>query len=202
VHGSRVVVAREKLDATTLEADAIVSDRSGLPVAIVTADCVPILACGESGAAVVAIHAGWRGLAAGVVESGIAALREHLPRDAKVVAVLGPHIGICCYEVDAPVLDALGAAFDRASVQRASRPSRPGHVRISLADLIHRALSRAGIEASQRAVVVDPCTACGVDRFHSYRRDADRAGRLVHHIAPAPFPALTLQGDASLPVPQ
>jgi YfiH family protein len=186
VHGSRVIAASRELDASAVEADAIVSRIPELGVAIVTADCVPVLACGENGTAVVAIHAGWRGLAAGVVESGIAALREYLPRETEVVAVLGPHIGQCCYEVDAPVLDALRDAFDPASVAGAARATRPGHVQISLADLTHRALARAGIGASRRATLADSCTACGGDRFHSYRRDGERAGRLVHHIAPAP----------------
>jgi YfiH family protein len=186
VHGNRVVVADESFDSATVEADAIVSQDPNLPVAVVTADCVPILAGGVLGDAVVAIHAGWRGLAAGVVESGIAALRGYLRGDSEVIAVLGPHIGACCYEVDEPVLDALQDWFEPDSVLRASHPTRPGHARISLADLTHTALSRAGVEVERRGIVADYCTACGLDRFYSFRRDAEKAGRLVHYIAPAP----------------
>jgi YfiH family protein len=184
VHGSRFVVAHPEVDAGSLEADAIVSRDPAIPVAIVTADCVPILATDTRGEAVVAIHAGWRGLAAGIVEAGIEGLRENLPRDSDLVAVLGPHIGPCCYEVDTPVLQALGSRFDPESMALASHPTRPGHARISLTELTHRALSLAGVSEDHRGTLAEHCTACGIDRFYSYRREAGQAGRLVHYIAP------------------
>ena len=183
VHG--VAVARPGADgaAEPLEADAIVCDRVGQAIAVVTADCVPILACSRDGAAVAAIHAGWKGLAAGVVQRGMGALRDAASSGAELRAVVGPCIGVCCYEVDGPVLDALEPRFG-ASLAAALRPSRPGHARLDLAALALEELLRCGVAYGDRASIPDACTRCDSERFHSYRRDGDLAGRLVHHIAP------------------
>jgi hypothetical protein len=109
VHG--VAVHHLSVDAVAaigeVEADAICTSRPGQSIGIITADCVPILVCNESGQAVLAVHAGWRGLAHGVIEAGIASLMDESPVGEKLCAVVGPHVGPCCYEVDALVLDAL-----------------------------------------------------------------------------------------------
>jgi len=160
----------------------------GLAIGVVTADCLPILACSEDGSAVAAIHAGWRGLAAGVIEAGIEALREIAPRDAGLRAVVGPHIGRCCYEVDTPVLSALATRFGRVTLGQASSGTRPSHARIDLAALARAELLRLGIADASLACIADPCTSCDASRFHSFRRDAAAAGRLVHVIAPRRLP--------------
>src|SRR5262245_7368384 len=98
VHGA--AVARAQDCPGGVEADAVVAATAGPPIGVVTADCVPILAASADGRAVAAIHAGWRGLAAGVIGAGIDALRRAAPR-AALRAVIGPHIGLCCYEIDA-----------------------------------------------------------------------------------------------------
>ena len=118
VHG--ITVARTKDgSAEPCEADAIVSSDTSCPVGVVTADCVPVLAASADGGAVAAIHAGWRGLAAGVVERGIAALRRAAGAELALAAVMGPHIGPCCYEVDEPVLPpCCGAAWECRSCSR------------------------------------------------------------------------------------
>ncbi len=99
VHGCRVVEAR--LPGDLGEADAIYVQRSGLPIAVATADCVPVIVEAHRAAAVV--HAGWRGAAAGVVPAALDALRAagHQP----LRAAIGPAIGPCCYEVGAEVTD-------------------------------------------------------------------------------------------------
>jgi YfiH family protein len=148
---------------------------------VVTADCVPILVASERGDAVAAIHAGWRGLARGVVGTGIDALRHAAP-GAPLRAVVGPHIGPCCYEIDAPVIEALGAAFG-AALADALAPARAGHARLDLAALARVALLRAGLAPQGVAGLPRSCTRCEPERFHSYRRDGARAGRLVHFIA-------------------
>jgi YfiH family protein len=178
VHGA--AVARAEDCAAGVEADAVVAATAGQPIGVVTADCVPILAASADGRAVAAIHAGWRGLAAGVIGAGIDALRRAAPR-AAVSAVIGPHIGLCCYEIDAPVLDAL-RYFD-ADLDAATIASRPGHRRLDLGALSRAALLRAGVSRDAIGAVAGACTRCDVDRFHSHRRDGSRAGRLVHWIA-------------------
>jgi YfiH family protein len=183
VHGNVVATLEPSGGPSCEEADAVASCQPGRPVGVVTADCVPILAATRDGLAVAAIHAGWRGLAAGVVEAGIAALRGLCDGPhSEIVAVIGPHIGAACYEVDAPVLDALRARFG-AAVDAASEPSRTGHRRLALGELVALALSDAGVDGERMAALSGACTACDAVRFHSYRRDRERSGRLVHYIS-------------------
>jgi len=179
VHGRTVARAASPTTLAPRDADAVVSTLSGVPVAVVTADCVPVLAASQDGMAVAAIHAGWRGLAVGVVQAGIESLRACCPSDVGLCAVVGPHIGPCCYEVDAPVLEALELRFGTA-LERGVQPGRPGHAQLDLAALVAIELERGGV--SVRDVIANPCTRCDAARFHSYRRDGEGAGRLLHFV--------------------
>lgn len=181
VHGARVAVIARAGPAPTApgEADAVVSARSGLPVGVVTADCVPVLLATPSGV-VGAVHAGWRGLAAGVVGRALEALAALAEDAAAAVAVIGPHVLRDCYEVDAPVVDALarfGPLRDAALVA-----SRPGHWRLDLARLVRADLETGGIAAARIADLPGACTVCDAERFHSHRRDGAGAGRLHHWV--------------------
>jgi hypothetical protein len=182
VHGASVTQASACAGAEAPRADAIVSALPGVPVGVVTADCVPILVAAEGGAAVAAIHAGWRGLASGVIAAGIGALRAESEGEARLVAVIGPHIGGCCYEVDEPVLEALEPIFGR-DLTAALRPARPGHAWLDLGRLARAALLRAGLAPSALGQLPGACTRCDPVRFHSYRREGPAAGRLHHFIA-------------------
>ncbi len=124
---------------------------------MLAADCLPIALCSER--AVAAVHAGWRGLAAGVVEEGVRALRE-LDASTPAVAVLGPCAGACCYEVGPEV----HAAFARAE---------PGRARIDLRAIAHERLRGAGVT---EILDLAACTICD-ERFFSHRREGARAGR-------------------------
>lgn len=134
--------------------------------------------------AVAAIHAGWRGLAAGVIEAGVAALRRAAPRST-LCAAIGPHIGPCCYEVDAPVLTAL---FDsptgspQPALPNALRPTRPGHYLLDLGAVAQHRLTRAGLPAAHITTLPHPCTRCA-PHFASHRRDGPQSGRMLHWIA-------------------
>ena len=125
---------------------------------VLSADCLPVALGAPSGVAMV--HAGWRGLAAGVLEEGVRTLRE-LVGPQEVVAVIGPGAGVCCYEVGPEVHAALGA--------------RTGGARRRI-DL--RAIARERLLAAGVAEVRDagPCTICD-ERFFSHRREGARAGR-------------------------
>jgi len=175
VHGTAVYEA-ERGGAAEVEADAIVCRAPGRGVGVVTADCVPILLAGAGGS-VAAVHAGWRGLCAGVVAVGVRALGE-----TPMAAAIGPHVGPCCYEVDAPVLDAVRARFGEAAPEGAVRPGRAGHAWLDLGALAARELERAGWPARAIGRAAAACTACDPVRFHSYRRDGPRSGRLVHWV--------------------
>ena len=101
VHGA--VVARVERTGRVADADGLVTDRPGLPMVIATADCVPVIIEGDRSVAVV--HAGWRGVAAGVIPAGLDAIRAE--GDTPRRAAIGPSIGPCCYEVGDEVLSAI-----------------------------------------------------------------------------------------------
>jgi hypothetical protein len=181
VHGSAVARIGATGLAEPAEADAIVSCDAARAVAVVTADCVPILVCAGAGEWVAAVHAGWRGLASGVVAAAIGALRAVAP-GAPLAAAIGPHIRPCCYEVDEQVTARLGQRF--AELERALRPSRAGHHQLDLGALVRAELVRFGIAPEAIGTQAAACTSCDASRFHSYRRDGASAGRLVHFIRP------------------
>jgi YfiH family protein len=160
----------------------VVSEEIGVRIAVVTADCLPILLAGDRGRVVAAVHAGWRGLAGGVISACLAALRERLEKSEGLAAVIGPHIGRCCYEVDEPVLGAFEERFSE-TLPHALRQTRPGHARLDLGLLAREALRAEGVESDWIGFLEGACTACDAERFHSYRRDGPETGRLVHFIA-------------------
>jgi YfiH family protein len=183
VHGR--AVARALGAAWPLgDADAVWSDAPAVAVGVVTADCVPILLAGEDARIAAAVHAGWRGLAEGVIGAALDALRTAGAAPETLVAAIGPCIGACCYEVDEPVLARLRARFP-GGLGRHAHATRPGHARIDLGALARLELE-AALPRGAVGALADACTRCDARRFESYRRDGARAGRLVHWIRVRP----------------
>ena len=185
VHGIRI--ARVGEDEPGVAADAVLSTMPGTSVGIVTADCVPLLAATVDGAACVAIHAGWRGLAAGIIEAGLDALAASNPEVPIAVAV-GPSARGCCYEVDAPVRDGLAVRYAEL-LGEVCVPGRPERFQLDLPGLAIRVVERTGAKKTHIGSAQCHCTICDADRFDSYRRDGDAAGRLKHFLtvsAPKP----------------
>ncbi len=154
------------------EGDASVTSTPGCVLAILSADCLPVLLCAEDGGEVAAAHAGWRGLAAGVLEATVAAMRtpaEH------VLAWLGPAAGPQHYEVGVEVYDAFVAQDWAAG--RAFTSTRPHHWRVDLYALARQRLCAAGLAAA-RIHGGDLCTIAEPQRFYSHRRDG-RTGRMA-----------------------
>lgn len=185
VHG--VGVLRFDATATAIEgdpldeppADASVTSVPGVVLAVLTADCLPVLFCADDGSEVGAAHAGWRGLAAGVLEATVGAMRTPT---AQLRAWLGPAAGPQRYEIGAEVRDAfVGPDPDAAS---AFADTRPGHWRVDLYALARRRLIRAGL-AADRIHGGGLCTISDAERFYSHRRDA-RTGRTASLIWIAP----------------
>ena len=158
--------------------DALVTDRAGIALCVLTADCGALALASPEGV-FAAVHAGWRGLVGGVIERTVERMRER--GATHVVGALGPCIRSGCYEFSGPDLDAAAAAC--GDVVRAT--STDGRPALDLAAGITAALDRAG--ASQ-VPGVDVCTACGVGYFsHRARRDVGRQALVVWSTA-APMP--------------
>lgn len=164
VHGSVVRrVTVETDDAGDAgEADGQATALHGVGAMVLTADCLPVaLGIGSHPPAVAMLHAGWRGLAAGVLEEGVLALREVVGGEDEIGAVIGPGAGFCCYEVGPEVR----AAFTGAH--------RDGHEHIDLKAIARERLQAAGVAEVQDVAV---CTICD-ERFFSYRREGAPSGR-------------------------
>jgi YfiH family protein len=141
-------------EVSPVEADAHATDRAGLVPLVMTADCLPVALAGPGGVAMA--HGGWRGLAAGVLESAA-------ERVGATAAAIGPGIGPCCYEVGEEVL----AAFSGLDGVAEGRM-------LDLAAAARALLGRAGVE---RVEAAELCTSCNPELFYSHRRDGERTGR-------------------------
>jgi len=164
VHGARVVDL-DALDEAGKppEGDAALTRRPGRVCAILAADCLPILLAADSGAAVAAAHAGWRGLARGVIEAAVQAL-AHEPQS--LLAWLGPAIGPRHFEVGGEVRDLLLA--DDPEARASFAPTARGRYLADLPALARRRLARLGV---QRIYGGGECTFSQADKYFSHRRD-------------------------------
>lgn len=175
VHG--VHVARHGSDAPGVEADASVAWQAGQVSAILTADCLPLLLTDQAGTVVAALHAGWRGLAAGVIEATLTAMA--VPA-AQILAWLGPAIGPQAFEVGADVR----AVFCVPDAQAAQAFVAQGQDKW-LCDLYLLARQRLQAAGVQRIAGGGLCTYSDARHFYSYRRDGV-TGRMASLIWLAP----------------
>jgi purine-nucleoside/S-methyl-5'-thioadenosine phosphorylase / adenosine deaminase len=141
--------------AQLVEADGQVTAAPGLVPCVLVADCLPVALAGPEGVAM--LHCGWRGLAAGILSAGAAAVGAR-------AAAIGPGIGRCCYEVGEEVLAAFAALGEGIAAGR----------RLDLEEVARRLLSREGVDAVESA---GTCTSCHPELFFSHRRDGGTTGR-------------------------
>jgi len=151
-------------------ADASRTSRPNNALAILTADCLPVLFCNAAGSEAAAAHAGWRGLAAGVLEATVRAMRSR-PED--LLAWMGPAAGPDHYEIGAEVRDVF-VSIDPADAA-AFIPTRENHWNVDLYSLARRRLAAAGVT---RVFGGGLCTIADAQRFYSHRRDG-RSGRMA-----------------------
>jgi len=163
VHGIEVVAA--KTDGVSCEADACFTGRPGLPCAVMTADCLPVFFCTRQGDKVAVAHAGWRGLADGVLEATFEKLQA-APDD--VLVWLGPAIGPQQFEVGDEVRETFMAFSQACAAAFIPRLENPG---FWLADIYHLARIRLGLLGIDAVSGGDFCTYSDSQRFFSYRRD-------------------------------
>ena len=160
VHGNNIVDVSSHL---TTSADASFSFEKNRVCAVMTADCLPVLICNRQGNKVAAVHAGWRGLADGVIEASIKSLKE---KPENLLVWLGPAIGPRAFEVGEEVRQVF--IDDLALCESAFKQNRPGHYLADIYQLARLRLKRMGIEAVYGG---EYCTCTDTDHFYSFRRD-------------------------------
>lgn len=169
VHSDRVLAAQE---GDVGEGDALWTDRRDLALSVITADCVPLVLAPRDGGRIAAVHAGWRGIVAGIVPRTIEAL-ETAPEELE--AWIGPSIGVCCYEVGDEVAAAVADASSSLIVTThgAERPH------VDLVGAVRHQLDVAGVAMPR---MVRRCTHCDPERLWSYRREGAGGGRNVTYV--------------------
>src|SRR5579875_2650148 len=193
--------------------DALITDQPGILLSVRTADCVPVLLVDRERRAIAAVHAGWRGALARIIQKAAGEMhRMFHSRPESLMAAIGPSIRGCCYEVGPEVADAFIGAFPAGEefllrlpatpeeTRMAQRyqtlfalQSPPGHqseqalakVHLNLAAAVSYQLEQAGVP-SRQIYVADYCTACRTDLFYSYRKEGALAGRMITVIGMQP----------------
>ncbi len=168
VHGIGIVDATTAADSP--EGDGSYSTQPGLVCAVLTADCLPVLLCNRGGTRVAVVHAGWRGLCTGVIESAVRALQ---PSEEDLLAWLGPAIGPRVFEVGPEVKEAFLAHDPMADT--AFTPSPAGRWMANIYELARQRLREMGVRSIYGGGL---CTFTNASRFYSYRRDG-ATGRMA-----------------------
>ncbi|HVW84725.1 MAG TPA: peptidoglycan editing factor PgeF [Bryobacteraceae bacterium] len=170
IHSNIVIEACPPGGDRIAEGDALISREPGMIVGIRTADCIPVLIVDSRARAVAAVHAGWRGTAGGIVASTVNELiTRYGARAEDLHAAIGPGIGPCCYEVSPDVAHRFGAWAPH--LRQSAAP-----VRIDLPSINECQLRTAGV---QDVWYAGECTFCEAERYFSFRREKDRAGRML-----------------------
>ncbi|MCK9230079.1 MAG: peptidoglycan editing factor PgeF [Syntrophales bacterium] len=185
VHGNHITLLDAKDPSSRYmppgaACDGFVTNRPRCAVGIRTADCIPLLLADPARRVVGAIHAGWKGTALGIAAQAIALFVDRFscgPSD--IIAVIGPAIGPCCYEVGNDVYEAMGSRVRRNAVF--SDASSGGRRMLDLPGANRHQLLDAGLSAGN-IITIPLCTACRRDLFHSRRAEGTGAGRQVSGI--------------------
>lgn len=203
LHQKHTPVVRRLTDAETVQmrGDAIMTDLPHRLLAVMTADCTPVLLFDPKNKAIAAFHAGWRGTLGRIVERGVGTMRLHFGTKASdIVAAIGPGIGPCCYSVGEEIRHDFRSQFAYAdelfSDVYESDPIKdkypllfltaraPGHspigpqLHLDLWEANRRQLLDAGVSAKKIAVAGE-CTACGISRYFSHRSEQGFTGRMM-----------------------
>jgi len=176
VAGDLVGAGHDSPDTRIPSTDALFTSVPGVAVAVLTADCVPVLLADMASGGVAAVHAGWRGALAGIVENAVALMAGAAGSPPEsLLAFIGPSIGPCCFEVKDEVTGSLpgGDACFLAE--------RGGSSFLDLPGLVENRLRKTGVTAANinRAGI---CTCCNTDLFHSFRGDTDTRGSNISMI--------------------
>ncbi|MEW5975123.1 MAG: peptidoglycan editing factor PgeF [Acidobacteriota bacterium] len=191
IHSNRVITIKAPPASPVCEeADGLVSDVPGVLLGVQTADCMPVLIAAPQRRAVAVVHAGWRGTAKRIAQNVVARMKTDLHVDpADCLAVVGPCIRSCCYEVGLEVLqafrDEMGTDIGFLPETPGGRQLAPGEsgasrgpLRLDLPAACLNQLLEAGLKA-ERIFSDPPCTACHQELFFSHRAESGRTGRMI-----------------------
>jgi purine-nucleoside/S-methyl-5'-thioadenosine phosphorylase / adenosine deaminase len=180
MHGEDLVEVKDKNLKEAGEADGMVTSEKDIYLAVLTADCVPLLFVAPKQRVVAAVHAGWRGTMAGIAEKTARLLKTRYGVEPSELEVaLGPSIGICCYEVKDDVAGPLMKRWGKLTTP--SIAVRYGKSFINLRRLNRDILRAAGVPGNQ-LFQVGPCTSCTPEDFFSYRRERSETGRQMSFV--------------------
>lgn len=183
IHSTRVVIFDSPVKPGMMpdgEADALVTNQPNLLLGVRTADCVPVLLVDTKMGVIGAVHAGWRGAVGGIVPRTIQTCVEQFGSDvAHLHVAIGPSIGPCCYEVDAPVIEPLHTGYP--DWQGVLQETSDGKGMLDLKQLLWHQILSSGIPEGQ-VERMDYCTRCREDLFFSYRREGKVIGTMMSGI--------------------
>jgi YfiH family protein len=183
VHGAVALAVEgveDRNEVVLRQGDALLSRNEDVAVGVRIADCVPILIGDPSTGAALAVHAGWKGVVAGIVESAIARLREAGGSPSDAVAAIGPHITVAAFEVSEDVAEALRASSPNPDVIDRTLGAKP---HVDLAGIVSSKLVALGLRPSN-VDRVGGCTVSEPELYFSFRRDGPRSGRHLAAIVP------------------
>lgn len=178
VHSNTVHVLNRNNKANLFQGDGFVTAEPGVLLAVLVADCHPILLIDPIKRVVANLHAGWRGTASRIAERGVEILTKEFnssPQD--LMAAIGPGIGACCYEVGEEVVETFYSEFGYAD-QLVKRPSQSGKVYLNLSQANTQQLIDSGLR-EEKILKADMCTSCRNDLFFSHRRERGHTGRMM-----------------------
>jgi YfiH family protein len=180
VHGDQIVEVKDRSVKEVGEADGMVTAEKDIFLGVLTADCVPILFVAPKNKLVAAVHAGWRGTLAGIVQKMVQRFEsQHGVAPSELEVALGPSIGVCCYEVKDDVATPLMKRWGRLTTP--SIQVREGKSFVNLRRLNRDILRAAGVPGKQ-LYEVGPCTSCASEEFFSYRRERCETGRQMSFV--------------------
>jgi hypothetical protein len=184
VHGSDLLVIdtpnQDFSHFHHIECDGIVTNQRGVLIGIGVADCYPVLLLDPKKRVAAALHAGWKGSAAGICRKGVATLMEFFgSKPTDILAAIGPGIGPCCYEVDEPVRLAFTAGGN--GWEPFTEQTGPERWRLNLAEANRLQLLQSGLQPDH-VTLPSHCVSCTPELFFSYRRDSGETGRQMGFI--------------------
>lgn len=185
VHSDRVRpvtgadVLSSPAQAGEFQADGLVTDQAGVCLTIFSGDCIPILLYDPVRRCIAAVHAGWRGTAAGIAARAAEAMvRDYGCQAEHILAAIGPGIGPCCFETHSDVPDGLRAGLGEDAAPFIRPLSKPGKFSVDLKGANARWLERAGLLQAHIALC-PACTACNLDKFWSHRVQGNQRGSMA-----------------------